>query len=276
MNVHLLDLASQVQLYSDAVAAGDLAAACACVDWLADWDCSLADVLLLLAGAPPDWQGPLHRDILAKWCEQTEPERSLGLAHRGQEARGPLEIFDLDGVTNRPVCLIDSQVRHDDTDWIVASGVSCAPRWQLVAATKEDVSLVARSLEQDRNLGEVVAGHAFDVLISGIEGSGRPGGDHPAVLAAEKRAVALVRRDLARRILALFPEVSWERRCSIEDDPRSSPMRLTRWNPFVTRRLAEAGFDLYQPWQRKRSKDRRSVEFWQELAAPDWIPPESR
>lgn len=49
-------------------------------DWLAEHGATLADLLQLYAGEPPDYEGDVPQAVLAAWCKATEPEKEVQIS----------------------------------------------------------------------------------------------------------------------------------------------------------------------------------------------------
>lgn len=215
----------------------------AAADMLAERRPALGDVLLAFAGPAPRWEGGVPKGVLWRWLKQAEPDNGVTLAN----------------VPVRPgQHLKEGQYRR-------------VTRWQAVRSVKEDVQLLAITLATDE---ELLGGAMLAASYAHAHGLGPGlGRDDPRVRLATKRALAVVGRDLKRRVLGQFPEVEKKLGYEISLEARHA---MAAAPSQIADAMRRGGFRLDLPISSVEALETRSYRYGQTLAAPDWIPPEGR
>ncbi len=161
----------------------------------------------------------------------------------------------------------------------VMEGVMEKVRAQQVRAMSQDVQLFVNLVQQDddvqRAIGDVASRGMIDLMTHGQAVLPRLRGNHPAVQAAENRARATIRRDLRRRVLALYTEVEVTVQCELSRN-------LYREPPILDACLAELfavngsrlDLDIGRSSVRREADNTPRWIYTRTLTAPDLIPPE--
>ncbi len=165
----------------------DPSAVLALTDWLQDQGATLAEVLLLFAGTPPEWVDGLPQPVLVEWCRATEPDRRE-YPMAAVDVRRPL-IFRWQAVREVSIEQYQAQ-RTIGALATICHGIEAiaadAARFLPVGTPWDDLCEIAR--------GELIGARRFACY-------------SPGVLEAVVAALARARRWLKRQVLALFPEV---------------------------------------------------------------------
>jgi hypothetical protein len=203
----MLDLLSAVNLWLAPIDA-DPAAALVAADWLEDQGLALPQLLPLFAGAPREYADGLHVLALIEWLKRTEPQQRLyiqddGVIHAiGQFGVAPTRPGKVE-CRFLAVAAVNIDQYMVYLHW--PKGVSL-DRVTEVPSIRPGMTSIAVDL-----FNRMLATVCFEACQDAVQGAwdGRiPEVEHVPGLHQEAVAcVGRARRDLKRRILALFPEV---------------------------------------------------------------------
>lgn len=205
------------------------------LDYLADHDVPLVDLLRAFAGEPPTWLRPtlaeeewLH-GVLVEWLRRTEPTTAAPVhpADRDKPAR------------------------------------TLVPRWTAVGVCEIDWRSLVSRIADYRPVGKTDRMWVEQTLAKVCDSADRL-----------KLAMPVARRAWKRGVLALFPEVKYTVEHSIPHSWIKSGMYIQMLERLAAAgiRSDEARFRPLFQWE---EPEKRRRTYQQTLTAPDWIAPES-